>query len=251
MRKTFEKIATIAHAAISFIFVLLTLLILFNVLPLEYVEQKVAVDSIVLVLLAVLAVFYAGLTAYLVYCAFNQTQLLKYVELYRDSTATVMATSKTIKNMAVENAKRLGNVKVQKVRISSDGKYGLILKLWVSVKGSEVSLTLDTLRCMCEEAYSQVLGLRFSSIEFKVEKITGHYQSDVETAKKQAETLGAERNHARDANQDPSSDKCGETAQSQATEPVEDNAQPAETTDQTEGADDTQEKGDQTENKEQ
>ena len=32
MRKTFEKIAIIAHAGISFIFVLLTVLILFNIL---------------------------------------------------------------------------------------------------------------------------------------------------------------------------------------------------------------------------
>ena len=208
MRKPLEKIAMIAHAGISFIFVLLTVLILFNILPLNYVEEALVVDSIVLVLVAVLAIFYAGLTVYLLYCVFNQNQLLRYVELYRDSTATVMATSKSIKKMAVENAKRQGSVKVKKIRITSDGKYGLVLKMWVVVKGSEVALTLDTLRCMCQDSFKEVLGLRFSSIDFKVEKIIGQHQPDIETAREQAKTLEAERKYASDCYQDPFCEKC-------------------------------------------
>ena len=224
MRKPLEKIAMIAHAGISFIFVLLTVLILFNVVPLNYVEERLVVDSVVLVLIAVLAVFYAGLTAYLLYCVFNQTQLLKYVELYSDSCTTVMATSKTIKRMVMDNAKRLGGVKVKKIRISSDGKFGLILRVLVQVSSDEVSFTLDTLRCMCQDTFDKVLGLRFSSIDFKIEKIDGKYQADVQTAKQQAQTLDAERKYSRDCYQDPLCEKC--TPQ-QDDQPVEQQTQPA------------------------
>ena len=208
MKKPLEKVALIAHVCISFVFVLLTVLILFNVLPLNYLEGALVVDSIVLVLIGVLAFFYVALTAYLINNVLNQNQLLKYVELYRDATATVMATSKTIKKMVVENANQAGNVKVSKVRIANDGKYGLILKLWVSVSSQEVSYLLDTLRCMCEDSFDQVLGLRFSGIDFKVEKISGNYQPDLERAQQQAKTLEAERNLARECYQDPLCEDC-------------------------------------------
>ena len=225
MKKTLEKIALIAHASISFIFVLLTVLILFNVVPLNYVEGSLIVDSIVLVLIGVLAFFYAILTAYLIFCAFNQNQLLKYVELYRDSTATVMATTKTIKKMATENAKRVGNVKVSKIRVSNDGKYGLILKVWLSVSSNEVSYLLDTFRCMCEDTFKQVLGLRFSSIDFKIEKISGSYQADIEAAQKQAKTLEAERKYASDCYNDPLCQDCDQDGCEQPTQQQEETQQ--------------------------
>ncbi|MBR2974907.1 MAG: hypothetical protein IKC47_04100 [Clostridia bacterium] len=213
MRRNFKKIAMIAHAGISFIFVLLTVLILSNILPLNFQDGAVVVDSVVLVLIIVLALFYVGLTAYLLYCTFNQTQLLKYVELYSDSTTSVMATSKTIKRMVTDNAKQLGTVKVNKIRISSDGKYGLILTVLVHVKSDEVSLELDTLRCMCQDTFFKVLGLRFSSINFKIEKINGHYKADTAEAKQQAKTMDAERKYARDCYEDPTGDKCDEDNQ--------------------------------------
>lgn len=248
MRKTFEKIAIIAHAAISFVFVLLTVLILFNVLPLEYVEERVSVDSIVLVLIAVLAVFYAGLTAYLVYCAFNQTQLLKYVKLYSDANTKVMATSKTVKRMVEDNAKRLGSVKINKIKISSDGRNGLMLRVNVQVSCEEVSMTLDTLRCMCQDTFNKVLGLSFTSIDFKIEKIAGKYQADVETAKKQAQTLEAERKYAREVYLDPLCEKCGEMEENQPTEqPVQEKSQPTETAEQVDATEETQPSEEQTE----
>ena len=210
MKKTLEKFALIAHACISCVFVLLTVMILFNVLPLNFVNNSLVVDSIVLVLIVVLAIIYAGLTAYLLYCALNQNQLLKYVELYRDSTASVMATSKTVKSMVTENAKRVGDVKVNKIKISNASKYGLILKVWLEVSSDKVSFTLDTLRCLCEDSFNQVLGLRFSGIDFKIEKINGNYQPSVEEAQQQAKTLAAERKYVRECYQDPLCEKCDE-----------------------------------------
>ena len=213
MKNSLQKIALVAHACISFVFVLLTVLILFNFLPLNFLDGSLVVDSIVLVLVSILVICYVALTAYLLYTNFSQQQMLKYVELYRDSTATVMATSKTIKKLVASNAQLVGGIKIEKVRIGTDGKYGVVLIVWVQVSSEQVSYTLDTLRCLCEDTFLQVLGLRFSSIDFKVEKIEGSYQPSVQTAQQQAKTLQAERNFARDCYEDPLCDNCAEVVE--------------------------------------
>ncbi|MBO5866785.1 MAG: hypothetical protein J6Q55_01865, partial [Clostridia bacterium] len=103
--------------------------------------------------------------------------------------------------------------------------------------------------CMCEDSFNQVLGLRFSSIDFKVEKITGHYQADIETARQQAKTLEAERKFARDCYQYPLCDDCQptdnqaepseQTTSTQQAEPATENVTDATATEPTDGQDDS------------
>ena len=231
MKKAIDKVAIVAHVCISCVFVLLTLLILFNVIPIQYENNAVVMDSVTLVLVISLSVVYVIITLYLLYVNFSQNQMLKYVELYRDSSSAMTASAKTVKKMVVNNAAIAGKVKVKKVKIASDGDVGHKLKVWVEVSTDEVSFTLDTLRCLCEESFTKMLGLKFSSIDFKIEKIHSNFKPDLEKAKEKAKTMDAERKYSKDCYNQPAAEQ-GNNLPSE----TETQSQPAEDTVQEENS---------------
>lgn len=194
MKKTIEKIAVIAHICITFIFVLLTCLILFNALKLEYDAQgNVQVDSIVVVLIAVFAAVYVGLSVYLVYNAFTERNLLKEVLLYSDKGSLTKASANVIKNIAIEDAKTLEGVKVKKVQIRPDDKMGFKIKVFVRVEQDNVALALDTLRCLLEDSYVNILGLRFSAIDLRIDKMKSEYRPNTQVAEAKAKAINEKR----------------------------------------------------------
>lgn len=202
MKKTIEKIAVIAHICITFIFVLLACLILFNALKIEYDAQGNAqVDSIVVVIIAVFAAVYVGLSAYLIYSAFTERNLLKEVLLYSDKGSLTKASASVIKNIAIEDAKALDGVHVKKVQIRPDEKLGFKMKVFVRVEKDNVSLALDTLRCMLEDSYVNILGLHFSAIDFRIDKMKSEYRPSVDVAEAKAKYINEKRMESKTAQQ--------------------------------------------------
>ncbi len=193
MRKIADKVVLVAHISISAIFVLVTILMFINVIPLTFDNGLLVIDGFVMALVMILAGIYIALTGYLLYSAFAQRNVVKQVLLYADEYNETNATSTVIRKIANSSAKLVNGVKVKKLRITAGEKGKLHMKLTVTVQSDDVAYTIDTLRCLLVEHYASVLSLTFDSIDFNITHINSNNIPDIDKAQKQAEVLRAGR----------------------------------------------------------
>ncbi len=204
MRRLADKVALVAHIGISAIFVLVTVMVFFNIIPLEIAETGLIVtSSFVMAIVMILAGVYVALTVYLLYVAFAQRNVVREVLLYSDATNNTNATSTVIRRIAVDNAKVVSGVSVKKLRITSEANGKLHMRITVHIKGNEVAKTIDTLRCLLVDSYATVLALKFDSIDFDIAKIEGSSVADLDKAKAQADVLSAGRAVTQEIFQEP------------------------------------------------
>ncbi len=200
MKKLAEKVALVAQICITFVFVLVCILYMAGTITPEATWQN---NTIVFVLVCVLAVIYIGLSAYMLYMHFSERMALKNILLYSDSESTTHSTSKVIKRIAADNSKLVEGVRVRKVQIRPDDKMGFKMRVTVEIKGENASFAIDKLRCLLADSFKNVLGLKFSTIDFRIKKMTTSYVPDVEKAEKQAAVLNAERTYNKDCYEQP------------------------------------------------
>lgn len=195
MKKTVEKIAIIAHICITFLFVLLACLILFNALEMKFDENgRIVVDSIVIVILSVLAAVYVGLSAYLLYVTFSDRNIVHEVLLYSDKDNATKASSRVIKDIAVKNAKQLKEIQVRRIKIYPDEKFGFKLSITANIINSNnVELTQEKLRRLLVANYRDELGLQFSAIDINISKNKSNYKPNVSLAEQEAKKVVEER----------------------------------------------------------
>ncbi len=207
MRKITEKVATVALICIALVFVVTTVLYMSGAIA---PQENWAANGISGPLVIVLAVLFAGLSAYLVYENFSTHANVKRVLLYCDSESATSADRRVVTNIVNGCAKQVEGIKVKKTRIAADDKQGFVLTLNVVSENATVQKSLDTLRCMLDESFNKTLGLKFNSINFVVDKLAAKFAPDVKHAKEMAETLADSREEADAHYQDPL-DKCDDT----------------------------------------
>lgn len=193
MRKIADKVVLVAHISISAIFVLVTILMFVNIIPLTFDNGLLVIDGFVMALVMILAGIYLVLSAYLLYSVFAQRNVVKQVLLYADEYNETNATSTVIRKIANSSAKLVSGVKVKKLRITAGDKGKLHMRLTVSVDSDDVAYTIDTLRCLLVEHYSTVLSLTFDSIDFNITHIKSSNVPDLDKAQSKAEVLRAGR----------------------------------------------------------
>ncbi len=193
MRRIADKVVLVAHISISAIFVLVTILMFVNIIPLTFDNGLLVIDGFVMALVMILAGIYLALTGYLLYSAFAQRNVIKQVLLYADEYNETNATSTVIRKIANSSAKLVSGVKVKKLRITAGEKGKLHMRLTVAVQSDDVAYTIDTLRCLLVEHYASVLSLTFDSIDFNITHIKSNNKPDIDKAQNQAEVLRAGR----------------------------------------------------------
>lgn len=193
MRKIADKVVLVAHISISAIFVLVTILMFVNIIPLTFDNGLLIIDGFVMAMVMILAGIYLVLTAYLLYSAFAQRNVVKQVLLYADEYNETNATSTVIRRIANDSAKCVKGVKVKKLRITAGEKGKLNMRLTVVVDSDDVAYTIDTLRCLLVEHYNSVLSLTFDSIDFNITRVNSNTVPDIDKAHTQAEALRASR----------------------------------------------------------
>lgn len=200
MRKITEKVAIVALVCIALVFVVTTVLYMAGVIALQ---ENWAANGVSGPLVIVLAVLFAGLSAYLIYENFSTHANVKRVLLYCDSESATSADRRVVTNIVNGCAKQVEGIKVKKTRIAADDKQGFVLTLNVVSESATVQKSLDTLRCMLDESFRNTLGLKFNAINFVVDKLAAKFTPDVKHAEEMAENLADQREVADEHYHDP------------------------------------------------
>ena len=190
MKRIAEKVVLIALICITFIFALTTILYVSNAIE----PQKVSDNSVAVILLAVLAVVYVGLAAYLVYVNFSERLNVKRIMLFYDAESSTRASSRVVDNIVNGCAKQVSNIKVRKTKLRVDEKLGLIATVHVEVAAEDVTDAIPKLRGLLVNSFANTLGLKFNSINFEVDKLTQKFipETKVESQAKDVVTEHAE-----------------------------------------------------------
>ena len=202
MRKITEKVAIIAQICITLVFVITTLLYIFNVIP---ENTALSNNGVLATLIAILAVVYLLLSAYIVYVNFSETENIKQILLFCDSESATRASVKVVNNIVRSCAKQVDGIRVKKTKMRLDERRGIVVTLKIDVSADSVSQSIDKLRCLIADAFKNTLGLTFNSINFEIRKLKTRYKPDVERAEKMAKTLSEQRELSTDIYEQPTS----------------------------------------------
>ena len=175
MKRIAEKVVLVAHICITFVFALLTVLYVTNAIP----QEPIADNSIVLILLLVLAVLFVALSAYLIYVNFSEKVNVKRILLYYDSESATSAKASVVDNIVYGCAKKVKEIKVQKVKIRLDEKQGLIATIYVKAPASNMTDSIARLRALLVDNFKTTLGLTFNAINFEISQLTKKFVPDV------------------------------------------------------------------------
>ena len=166
MKKIAEKVALVALVCVTLVFVLTTLLYVTGVIAAEN-------SNVVIILMSVLTVVYAGLSAYLLYVNFSERENLKEILLFSDTGSATHTSVKVVKNIVEGCARQVEGIEVRHVRIRADEKGGFVAIVSVKATAENVTPAIGKLRELLADSFARTLNLTFSSINFNVDRLNG------------------------------------------------------------------------------
>lgn len=187
MKKTIEKIALVAQTVIALIVAVICLLMALGNIP--TLSTNSSSGKVVLVFVCIFSGLYLAFAIYNLYVAFSDRSVLRYVMLTADNDKSTSASGKVLKKIAVSDSALVEGIKVRRLQVRPDEKFGFKMRVDVDVDSNEVNLALEKYRCLLVDSYINILGLKFSSIDFRIRKVTTTYTPDVSKAQKQAEAI--------------------------------------------------------------
>lgn len=184
MKKTIEKIALVAQTVIALIIAVISLLMALGNIPTLQTNDNAG--KVVLVIVCVFSGLYLAFAAYNTYAAFSDRNVLRYVMLTADVGKSTEASGRVIKKIAVTDSSLVEGIKVRRLQVRPDEKLGFKMRIDVEVNSDDVNFVLEKYRCLLVDSYLNILGLKFSSIDFRVIKMTTTYSPDVAKADENA-----------------------------------------------------------------
>lgn len=206
MKKLTEKVALVALICITLVFVLTTMLYMSNIIP----QADTWLDNgVMTVLMFVMALLYVGVSGYLLYVNFSESQNIKRILLFCDSESATHANAKVVSNIVKSCANQVDGIAVKRVKVRADDKKGFVLTVTVNVDTDQTAVAINNLRCLLMDGFKSALGLTFDSINFVIVKLKNHYVPNVKTAQQKAQTLTEQQEQVDEIYQDPLLDeKC-------------------------------------------
>ncbi len=202
MRKIGEKVALVAQICVAIIFVIVAMLYVAEIIPQNVLQD----NTILFVMMAVLAIIFAGTSVYLVYMSFSEAQNIKRILLHADSKSATTTNVKVVNKIALSCADRIDGVHIKKIKIRADEKRGFEATFVVGVSASSVTPVIEQLRCLIEDSFKDTLGLTFNTITFEVAKIK-QAKADIKKAQKRAKALTDGTEQVQDLYQNPTGEK--------------------------------------------
>ena len=187
MKKTIEKVALVAQTVIALIVAIICLLMALGNIP--TISTDSSSGKVVLVLVCIFSGLYLAFAIYNLYVAFSDRNVLRYVMLTADNNKSTSASGKVLKKIAVSNSTLVEGIKVRRLQVRPDEKMGFKMRVDLDVDSNEVNMALEKYRCLLIDSYINILGLKFSSIDFRIRKVTTTYTPDVAKAEQQAKTI--------------------------------------------------------------
>ena len=207
MRKIGEKVALVTQICIAVIFVIIALLYALGIAP----QVTITGNTIVLVVMFVLALVFVGTSVYLVYMNFSELQSLKGILLYADCKSTTTTTIKVVTKIARNCADKIDGVHVKKTKIRADEKKGYVATFVVEVSAQSATPALEQLRCLIEDSFQETLGLVFNTITFEIAKLKNQPVADVNKAKKRAQGITESAGQLQDMYDNPTGEQSRDT----------------------------------------
>ena len=202
MRKIGEKVALVAQICVAIVFVIVAMLYVAEIIPQNILQD----NTILFVMMAVLAVVFVGASVYLVYVNFSEAQDIKRILLHADSKSATTTNIKVVNKIALSCADRIDGVHIKKTKIRADEKRGFVATFVVDVSASSVTPVIEQLRCLIEDSFRDTLGLVFNTITFEVAKIK-QPKADVKKAQKRAQALTDGVEQVQDIYQNPTGER--------------------------------------------
>ena len=202
MRRIGEKVALVAQICVAIIFVIVAMLYVAEIIPQNVLQD----NTILFVMMAVLAIIFAGTSVYLVYMSFSEAQNIKRILLHADSKSATTTNVKVVNKIALSCADRIDGVHIKKIKIRADEKRGFEATFVVGVSASSVTPVIEQLRCLIEDSFKDTLGLTFNTITFEVAKIK-QPKADIKKAQKRAKALTDGTEQVQDLYQNPTGER--------------------------------------------
>ena len=180
MKKLVIKFVQIAQIIFSAIFVIMLMLTVTGAIPVNVMDNRVVCDSYLKILLFIFAVLYAIMSIYIAINVFVNSSKIRYVRLSSDTETISYVNSNIIRKIAKKVSKSVAGLKVSKVVVFSTDENNISLNILVNVNTNDIMATLEKFRLLVIEAFDELLGIRFSSINFKTEKLKTSYTPDFE-----------------------------------------------------------------------
>lgn len=194
-----QKFLTVSFIVLSFLFVLLFLLLVFNGSIGESFASDVQGNKLVHVIIISLSVLYFGNAVWLFKIAFFDKETIDSVTIVTSQHSATKVAKKTIVDIVKHNTKFVEGVTVKGVDIRMTDKNDYKLDVAVKVSGiARVDHVVECYRRILFNAFSEILGVTFSSIDFKVEVKKPKYTPDIETIESELDSLAEKRDRFRD-----------------------------------------------------
>lgn len=184
-----QKVLAITFFVLSFIFLLLDLLFIFN----ESFTLEDMHNRIIRVIVIVLTVLFLGVGIAVIIEAFWNKEALSSIILYSDRASSVKVTKTVIKNIVKKNAALIEGVKTRGETLYLDENGGVRMAVNVIVKNNDVDYAVDRLRCLLFDAFYEILGVEFSKIDFRVTALQPKYVPDMQKVDEEAEDMKQKR----------------------------------------------------------
>lgn len=194
MRRITEKVSAIVLITVSFIFVLFTLLLTFRAF-----EVTLLNNHIVVTLIIAISIIFAASSMVLCVNLFSDRDSIKNLLLFSDHSSSTRTSMNVVRRIIKRNATSVQGVRIHKSIIMQEAN-GFRLRIAIGVQSDDVQLTVDKLRVILEDAFINILGVRFNSIDFKVARLLTNYKLDSETIKSKAAALKDEQITEQQAN---------------------------------------------------
>ncbi|MFA5449055.1 MAG: hypothetical protein WC292_01255 [Clostridia bacterium] len=219
MKKILEKIVTITLAFIGLLFVILMLVLMFK--P-EYAENLN--NQLVHVLIIIFSGIFAILTVLNIATAFSDADKINSVLLFKTRSSATKASIGVVKRTAKNAVRQVEGAKMKKVSLFIDENNDVRLRIDIKVVSEDVESLVLKLRAIVINTFEEVLGLVFSSVDFKLVKVKNNFQPDSDKIDQAVAEFKAEQEQekAEKARRLAEESKAAEDAKSEADQTSDD-----------------------------
>ncbi len=227
MKKTLEKIFTLASVVVAVILIMVLIVTAFGGIKDEDFD-----NNLVKGLLFTLGILYLVLSIVAIVLVFVNSDILKEVALKSEQGGSVKVSAHVITRYVKNACAQVDGVKCKKVTLVSD-EYGVRLKADVKVVNKDVIEVETYLRTLLEDMFLNEFNFRFNSIEFKVTALVPKYEADqaaidAAVAKKLADMKAERKEEESEKAEEAESEEVTEAAEEASEEAPEEEAPVAE-----------------------
>ncbi len=188
-----QKVLTISFIVLSFLFVLLLMLFMFNGTIGENFVAEVQENAVVTTIVIVMSILYFLNAIVLGIVTFYNKGTLDAITVNNNDNSSTKISRGSIISIVKHNTKFVEGVQVKAVNILQDQKGGLHLSVVIRVVSVPVEEVVTPFRVILYNAFSEFLGVEFESIDFVVTALKPKYTPDMDAVEKETNALKAKK----------------------------------------------------------